>query len=491
MKQLTDFLNKLRGAADSDLSFPLEKRQEQLSTLYLFFIFILCFVKLQPYPLPQLDDLPHAGVALSILQTGDWFTMHHGTALNWWKPPLHFWIQAAFFKLFGVTEYWTRFPTAVTGFLTFLLAFKTARRLFGPRTAFFTLFVLSTSLFFLRFTQRSMMDMPAAFALALGVYAAVLAAKSSPKYFLLFGLSIALGYHFKGLQGLYPLAVIPLYLLASGRWAELFNRWFLAALALGFGLIAAWVVPQYLMHGNEFLNSLSGIGPLLDNGIPGRENPFYRPTKELFRMFYWSAFSFYGMWLVLKDSRTPEGREAAAALFPWFWVVMAALSVSGAFGVRYLIPALVPAGIFAAVALNKLVKPGFYRYFQHFAVILFGLAVLFVALLPVPPAKEPSKYISLFQTVRTIAEPGDRVVSYKDQSYIFNDGLVFYSSRELDRQVFSTEELMAEPIPPQRKTVVIVIPKYYSETESLIRQKRLLRLAADKNWTLFQLLPKN
>lgn len=490
MTVLKELFKKLAAAPDDSFIFTPEKRGELLSRLYLFLIFVLCFVKLQPYVLPQLDDMTHAAIGASILQTGDWFTMHEGSAVSWLKPPLYFWIEAVFFKLFAVNEYWAKFPAALTGFLTFLFAYKTARELYNGKVAFLSIFVLSTSLFFLRYTQRCMLDMPVTFAVTLGVYAAVRARRGGPGYFLLYGPAVAMGYYFKGLQGMYALGIVPLYLLLSGRKKELVSPWFMGSLLGGLGLVAAWTVPQYFTHGKEFLGSQCGIGPLVNGGLPGFDNPFYRPTQNLFRMFYWSAFAFYGMWLALKGLRRPGGREAAAALFPWFLTVMAAITVSSVFGVRYLVPALVPAAIFAGVALDRFINEARFRYFQHWAALLFGLAVLLASLLPVPPPKGPSEFISLYRTVNTVARPEDRLTLYKEYIYIFNQGLVFYSARELAKQFLSAEELAAEAVPQGGRTLVIASPGGYAEIKKTLPEKRIFELAADKTWVLFHLLPQ-
>lgn len=488
MKTLKELFKNISAAASGDVLLPLGEREDLLSRFYLFLIFVLCLVKLQPYVLPQLDDMTHAAIGASILQTGDWFTMHEGSAVNWLKPPLYFWAEAAAFKLFGVNEYWAKFPAAVTGFLAFLFAYRTAKELFNGRVAFLTMFVLSTSLFFLRYTQRCMLDMPVAFALTLAVYSAV-KARGNPKYFLLYGPAFAMGYYFKGLQGLYALGIVPLYLVLAGRWRGLFSPWFLGSAAAGFGLIAAWTVPQYFTHGREFLDSQCGIGPLVAGGIPGLENPFYRPMKDLFRVFYWAFPALYGMWLALKGLGKPGGREAAAALFTWFWVIMAALAVSSVFGVRYLVPALVPLAVFAALALDGFIGEARFRAFQHWAALLFGLAVLGAALLPVPPAKPGSEFISLYRTVNTVAKPADRLFLYKNYIYIFNQGLVFYSGRELAKQFQSAEELAAEKPAAGARDLVMVEMKDYEEAKKALPARRINELASDSNWVLFQLLP--
>ncbi|MCK5583841.1 MAG: glycosyltransferase family 39 protein, partial [Elusimicrobiales bacterium] len=339
----------------------------------------------------------------SILQTGDWFTMHEGSMISWLKPPLYFWAEAILFKIFEVSEYWAKFPVAITGFLTFFFSYKIAEKLFDKRIGFLTLFVLSTSMFFLRYTQRVMLDMPVTFALTLSVFAIVKAEKDkNDKFYLLYGLGLALGYYFKALQGLYALGLIPLYFIVTGQFKKLFNPYFLLSILEAFFLIGLWAVPQYLTHGKAFLMSQSGIGPLLSGGLPGYTNPFYRPFKDLFRMFYWIIPGLYGMYLGLKRLRNKEECNGFVLLFLWFFIIIAALSASSVFGVRYLIPALVPAGIFAAIALGKFIKPEKFPFFQHTACLIAAGVLILIAILPVPPVKKGTEYISLYRCVNNI-----------------------------------------------------------------------------------------
>ena len=488
MKFFKTLSDKISDLSSNDIIFRQDNREELLTGLYLFIIFILCFIKLDNYILPQLDDMTHAAMGASILQTGDWFTMHEGSMISWLKPPLYFWAEAILFKIFEVSEYWAKFPVAITGFLTFFFSYKIAEKLFDKRIGFLTLFVLSTSMFFLRYTQRVMLDMPVTFALTLSVFAIVKAEKDkNDKFYLLYGLGLALGYYFKALQGLYALGLIPLYFIVTGQFKKLFNPYFLLSILEAFFLIGLWAVPQYLTHGKAFLMSQSGIGPLLSGGLPGYTNPFYRPFKDLFRMFYWIIPGLYGMYLGLKRLKNKEERDGFVLLFLWFFIIIAALSASSVFGVRYLIPALVPAGIFAAIALGKFIKPEKFPFFQHTACLIAAGVLILIAILPVPPVKKGTEYISLYRCVNNIVGKNNKILLYKEKSYIFNQGLAFYSSRPLDKQVNTTEDLMSEINKHQEKVFVISNPADYEEIKKAFTAKRLLKFASSDKWILFQI----
>ena len=60
-------------------------------------------------------DCGHAIASRELLQTGDWAVLHIN-GIRWLeKPPLMIWITAAFFKLFGVSEFCARAGSALSG----------------------------------------------------------------------------------------------------------------------------------------------------------------------------------------------------------------------------------------------------------------------------------------------------------------------------------------------------------------------------------------
>src|SRR5271170_6512313 len=124
-----------------------ERTQEYDRTVAAFFLllFVLFFTRLGELILPAYDDITHAAMGRGILQTGDWFTMHYNGRATWLKPPLYFWLEAAAFKLFGPTEFWARFPSALCGFGTLVLAYGVGEKRLGRRAAFWSVFALATS----------------------------------------------------------------------------------------------------------------------------------------------------------------------------------------------------------------------------------------------------------------------------------------------------------------------------------------------------------
>jgi 4-amino-4-deoxy-L-arabinose transferase-like glycosyltransferase len=97
--------------------------------------------------------------------------MHYNGEPSWLKPPLYFWVEAVFFKMFGLTEYWARFPSALSGYATLILVYLIGVRLYGRKVGFLSMVILASSFFFLKFSRRAMLDVPVAFITILGIYA--------------------------------------------------------------------------------------------------------------------------------------------------------------------------------------------------------------------------------------------------------------------------------------------------------------------------------
>jgi len=493
---MTSFLKRfnagLRDLSDHDVLLDDERKKNLVVKFYFCLLLVAFLVRLENLILLEFDDMTHAAMGVSILSTGDWFTMHEGVLPTWIKPPLYFWIEALLFKCFGITEYWARFPSAFMGFLSVVLSYKIAKKLWDDKTAFFTLLALSTSYFFVKYARRSMLDVPVAFATTLGVYALARAEYESRKaFYLLYALSAAIGYYFKGVQGLYLFGIAPVYFLLSGQWKKIFSRYFLGAAALSLGLIALWAVPQTLKYGREFIDSQSALGPLLSMGISSKHNHFYEPFMVLLGIYWpWIPFSLSGMWLAAKGLRGQADTRRNALLVSWFAVILAALSSSSAFYLRYLIALVPPLGIFAALALARLVRDSDMGYARHLSAAIFAGLVMFAACFPVNLDREGTQYISFYRTVNQVAPMNAKLLLYKDKGYRFIHGLVFYSGRTLEKQLHSEEALIAEYASDAADKYAIATAPDFKELAASEKMSRfkLEVLASSDNWFLFRVL---
>lgn len=447
-------------------------------------LLLLCFFRIGEMHLADMDDITHAAMGKSILQIGDWFTMHEGHVMSHIKPPLYFWIEAITFKIFGATDYWARFPAALTGFLALVFGYRLIRDNWDRHTAFLATLILCSSTFFVKYCRRAMLDIPAAFALCLGLWAAMEAVRrEDARWLLLCGVSAALGYYFKAVQGLYILGILPLYYLAARRPAAIFNKWLLLGGLAGAGLIAAWAVPQYLTHGDTFLYSQSAIGPIVAGGIASKHNAFYIPVIKAFGIFWLMPFTVLGaaMYRRLVPSGG-KGDDLKLLMLVWLVSLLAVLGASSAFYLRYLIPLFIPMAFFAAAALQRLFSRLRDEQSRAPLTALFAIGLLVFSVLPLPTDSGYSRYITLYRSINSVVPEESQVWLYKDKSYRFIQGLAFYSDRRLWKQLNSLEELRASAA--EDPGAAIIVPSaYFDEVDAA--GTGLVKIAVDKDWRLY------
>ncbi len=75
------------------------------------------------------DEVNFAECAREMMATGDYLRPQIDFEPFWEKPPFFIWLQVLSMKIFGVGEFAARFPNAVAGVLTMLLAYHLGRRL--------------------------------------------------------------------------------------------------------------------------------------------------------------------------------------------------------------------------------------------------------------------------------------------------------------------------------------------------------------------------
>jgi len=92
----------------------------------------LFFLALGKLPLLEPDEGRNAEVAREMLVSGDWITPHFDSQTYLDKPAAFFWLVAASFRLWGISEWAARLPSAVLALALVLLTWFLARRMFGP-----------------------------------------------------------------------------------------------------------------------------------------------------------------------------------------------------------------------------------------------------------------------------------------------------------------------------------------------------------------------
>ena len=88
-----------------------------------------------------------------------WILPHLNGAIYAEKPPLFFWLVNLSTFFWGVNnEATNRLPSALAGFVTLLITFLFASKLFNPRVGFLSSLILATCFFFPQISRWMMLD---------------------------------------------------------------------------------------------------------------------------------------------------------------------------------------------------------------------------------------------------------------------------------------------------------------------------------------------
>src|SRR5690242_12398454 len=83
-------------------------------SLLIFFSFFF-FYRLDYNTLASWDEAWYGSIAREIVRTGDFIKMMWNGQPYFDHPPMGFWLMSISYKIFGINEFSTRFPSAVLG----------------------------------------------------------------------------------------------------------------------------------------------------------------------------------------------------------------------------------------------------------------------------------------------------------------------------------------------------------------------------------------
>jgi 4-amino-4-deoxy-L-arabinose transferase-like glycosyltransferase len=287
------------------------------------------------------DERLYLSLANEMQVHSGWMTPRLEGQPDYTKPPLLYWASGACLFLLGQHLWAARLPVALSAFFLALLAGRLARR-FGGEAAFGRgVLLVGTSLGVLRYGRLTMMDVPLALALAVGVEAAWAAAtERRPRLLLVVGLAAGCSALLKGPVG--PLLVfsIAAVLLAVRAPALLRSLWALASVALALAVSAPWFVAMTERHGKPFLERIILVENFGKFGVPwtlGAE--VWLLTVLLLLALPWVA--------LVQWKAAPPGLRLLSGT--WVAVVLLVFSLPGLKQSHYVVPCLVPLLLLAAV----------------------------------------------------------------------------------------------------------------------------------------------
>jgi 4-amino-4-deoxy-L-arabinose transferase-like glycosyltransferase len=195
---------------------------------------------------PLLDDADtvHAEAAREMLQRHDWVTLYVNGVRYLEKAPLMYWSVAASYKLFGISEWSTRFPLMLGVLAMILATYGLGRWSFGDEGGFNSGLVLATALGPFLFTRFLIPDVLVGLWLTLTFWFFLESLQQEkPSRAICWGLATvcALNVLTKGLIGLvFPVGAIGLYLLLTGNLRHLLRLRLISSTLVFLGVATPW-----------------------------------------------------------------------------------------------------------------------------------------------------------------------------------------------------------------------------------------------------------
>lgn len=301
--------------------------------------------------LPGYDDAMYSTEAKNILNHGDWLAPDIRGIPAMEHPPLFVWMQAVFFRIFGLHDWVAKLPAALCAIATVLLVYWLTRRLLNDAlTAAVAMFVMLGTPYFIKYAAHAMTDVPTALLFICAICAWLLASDDSRWYFAA-GIFTAMALMVRGLIGFALPAIFAVDLIARRRrppW-----RWLVPSLLIAVLPLVAWYAHLLLTFHGRFVALHEGW---LSREVFGALNPPWRRYTGL-PEYLWMLAKSYWPWLpatiggIVIIAR--ERRRPLFLLLGWVGIVLLLCAAARSRVLRYMLPAYPAFSILAAVAILR------------------------------------------------------------------------------------------------------------------------------------------
>ena len=294
---------------------------------------LLSFWSLGSLPLIDVDEPVYGQVGKEMARAGwsGWLTPHYG-GLPWFdKPPLFYWLTALSMRVFGVSEFAARFPSALLAVVLVAATYALTRAAFPdtPRAGLWSGFVLATCVQFFLLARAAVTDMTLAVTLTLallGLYSWTTTGRG--RWIALTGLMTGLGMLTKGPVALVLIGIQAIAYLCLTRQAR---RLLSPALWGGFALCLIVGLPWFLamihLHGRLFIDGFleaNNVTRYLQAEHQKTSSPLFFVPVLLAGFFPWSLALPGALILAWRLGRETWRAQQTdnPALFLGFWVVL-------------------------------------------------------------------------------------------------------------------------------------------------------------------------
>ncbi|HLH44145.1 MAG TPA: glycosyltransferase family 39 protein [Bryobacteraceae bacterium] len=441
------------------------RRPRALYGTFLLFSTVLLFAPLRSGDLAGYDDAHFAHIAKDIVVTGDWMNLRSNGAHVLEHPPLFVWMQAALFRAFHLSDALARLPSALCGWGVILLVYGLASRVLnGSAAPLLAMFVMATSIYFLKYAARAMTDVPFTFLCLCALYA-WLRREEDARACAIAGAFAGLAQLTRGLMGIALPVVFAIDLALHPPRPP--RRYVALAFALAFVPLIAWYAEIIYANRGHFWEDYSAW---LDREAFGALSPPWRRYTGIFE-YAWMLSKSYWPWLPFMLSGLVAGVRAGdrrlRLLILWTAVVYVLCAAAKSRVLRYLLPAYPVFAVFAAMSLAKRIPPRWLSASLSAAAAMLAVLAAGVALFP-RNSSHAAEIRPIAAAATAATPPGVRVAFYDSGQPRLDEAnqLQWYGDRYLDIMT-KPEQLSRELSAPGPRTYVVDRETYQRRFASL------------------------
>jgi len=264
------------------------------------------------------------------------------------KPPLPYWCSAAAYRIFGVSEFSARFPTALLGALATLLMLRLGKMLFSRDVGLIAAMLWISSYFVVDEFRKSMSDPYLAFFTLLAVVACV----RGNMWIIISYVALALGALSKG-PVIFLTALPPMIILTD--WARVrWSRWWWhgVGILIMLAISLPWVfaVIQQVPNAKELwrYDAFESLE---------KSRPFYLYLLNLFQLTLpWTPFWIAGVILPFLHRRRGARTRTRFAILIWAAFIIVCFSIKPVKKNAYLLPVMPALILMSAEAIAVLIR---------------------------------------------------------------------------------------------------------------------------------------
>jgi 4-amino-4-deoxy-L-arabinose transferase-like glycosyltransferase len=434
---------------------------------------ILLLAPIRTGDLAGYDDARYALVAKHVVLSGHWLEIESngGPALE--HPPLFSWMQAALFIPFGLSDPLAKLPSALCGLGIVLLVAWLGRRLTGdPFTGVLAMFVMATSIYFVKYAARAMTDVPFTFFFLAAVCAWMLG-EDDPRWLLAAGAFAAMAQLTRALAGISIPLLFAIDLMLNRRRPPL--RYLIGAVLIAFVPPVAWYAQWIYRYGEEFFVRHSMY---MNQEVTGELSPAWRRYTGAFE-YVWMISKSYWPWLPAMIAglvfviRSKDRKMRILVL--WVAVVYVLCAITKSRVLRYMLPAYPAFAILSAIGLLWMLPERTVRNGLRILTPLLALVVVGIAIRPpVNLHAIDTRPIARASTAATA--PGERITFYDDGAPRFDEmnELLWYGDRYFIA-VLESGKLPEALERPQTRVFIMDVNTFQAQVESRIPNQIIAR----------------